>query len=93
MDYFFTVQFLLIPCGCTNIPLNNKLHTHTLHAFLTLSACKLCDTASHLWHLHVLSWVDVLKTNKVRHQAINHKKEIFWGILDICMVYVRPWVN
>ena len=34
----FMVQFLLITCLCSHISLKNKLHAHTLHTFLTLSA-------------------------------------------------------
>ena len=34
----FMVQFLLITCFCSHISLKNKLHAHTLHTFLTLSA-------------------------------------------------------
>ena len=34
----FMVQFLLITCFCSHISLKNKLHAHTLHTFMTLSA-------------------------------------------------------
>ena len=33
------------------------------------------------------------KNNKVCCQVGNHKKDTFLGILDICIFYVRPWVN
>ena len=79
----FLVKYFLIPCVL--LVFLSKLNFKPLIFYL-------CNTASHLWRLHVL-WRIELKTNKVHRQVRNLKKETLLCILEICMFYVRPWVN
>ena len=86
-------SFLLITCFCNHISLRNKLNAYTLHTFLTLSAFLLHNTASHLKHLHILYRVKVKNQKKLLSSWLHHKNETFLGIINICIFYVRPWVN
>ena len=64
------VLFLLITCVCTCISLNKKLHAHTSHIFLTFWPFKFCDSAIHLWHLHLLWRVEVKTTWESQKAAL-----------------------